>query len=363
MSRVTFPTADSQPFIAELRQRVAEYFETRSLSSKANAAMVAKTVILYTVTFGSYALILTGWFAPLPMLGLAMLMGAGIAGIGFCVAHDALHDAYSRHPVVNHLLGWSFDLVGASSYLWRILHNVVHHTYTNVHGVDEDLEVSVLLRLSPHTRRRAMHRFQHWYGFFAYSLATLNWIFLKDFLYLMRRDLGPFQRRTHSARDLGIMVAWKLFYYTWSIVIPLLVLDVAWWQFLIGYVAMHLTAGAILGIVFQLAHVVEDTEQPLAGPDGRMESAWAVHQMRTTSNFAPRNRWLSWYVGGLNHQIEHHLFPKVCSIHYPAISGIVREVALRHGVPYNEHPTLRAAIRSHREMLRQLGRPPEAKAA
>ena len=363
MSRIIFPTTSCQPFVAELRAGVAEYFESRGLSSKANGAMRLKTVILYGVTFGAYGLILSGWFGPLAMLGFAMLMGAGIAGIGFCVAHDAMHEAYSERRFVNRLLGWSFDLVGASSYLWRLLHNIVHHTYTNVHGVDEDLEVSVLLRLSPHTKRRAMHRFQHWYGFFAYSLTTLSWVFLKDYQYLMRRDLGPFHQRKHSAKDLGIMVAWKLFYYTWSIVIPLLVLDVAWWQFLIGYVAMHLTAGAILGIVFQLAHVVEDTEHLLAGPEGEMENAWAVHQMRTTSNFAPGNRLLSWYVGGLNHQIEHHLFPKICSVHYPAISGIVREVALKHGVPYHEHPTLRAAIHSHRETLRRLGRAPEAQAA
>jgi linoleoyl-CoA desaturase len=363
MSRIVFPTTTAQPFIAELRARVAEYFDTRHISSKANGAMRLKTAILFTVTFGAYGAILSGLLPPPAMLALAMLMGVGIAGIGFCVAHDAAHGAYSERRSVNNLLAWSFDLVGASSYLWRLLHNIVHHTYTNVHGVDEDLEVSVLLRLSPHTKRRAMHRFQHWYGFFAYSLSTLNWVFLKDFTYLMRRDLGPFQQRKHSWKDLGIMAAWKLFYYTWSIVIPLLVLDVPWWQFLIGYVAMHLTAGAILGIVFQLAHVVEDTEHPVAGPEGEMESAWAVHQMRTTSNFARGNRLLSWYVGGLNHQVEHHLFPRVCSIHYPAISGIVREVALKHGVPYHEHPTLRDAIRSHREMLRRLGREPEVKAA
>lgn len=356
MPRVIFPTTDVHPFVAELRQRVGEYFESRHLSTKANAAMIAKTLIMFGVTLGSYGLILSGRFHPLAMLGLAMLMGAGVAGLGFCVAHDALHDAYSSNRRVNRTLGWTFDFLGASSYVWRILHNVVHHTYTNVHGVDEDLEVSGLLRLSPHTPRKGIHRFQHLYCFFAYSLSTLNWVFMKDYHYLVRRDIGPFEQRGHRRRDLVTMVAWKLFYYTWTILIPLLVLKLAWWQFLIGYVAMHLTAGTILGVVFQLAHVVEDTKHPLADDTGHMERAWAIHQMATTSNFARRSRWLSWYVGGLNYQVEHHLFPKVCSIHYPAISGIVHEVATKHGVPYHEQPTLFAAIRSHRAMLKRLGR-------
>ncbi len=356
MPRVIFPTTDSNPFATEVRQRVAEYFESRHLSPKANAAMVVKTVILFAVTFGSYGLILSGRFAPLAMLGLAMLMGVGVAGLGFCVAHDALHDAYSLSRRLNRMLGWTFDLLGASSYLWRILHNVVHHTYTNVQGVDEDLEVSGLLRLSPHTPRKGIHRFQHLYCFFAYSLSTLNWVFMKDYGYLARRTLGPFEQRRHRKRDLGAIVAWKLLYYAWTIVIPLLVLKLAWWQFVIGYLAMHLTAGTILGVVFQLAHVVEDTQHPLANGEGRMERAWAVHQMATTADFARRSRWLSWYVGGLNFQVEHHLFPKVCSVHYPALSGIVREVAAKHGVPYHEHPSLWAAIRSHRETLKRLGR-------
>ncbi len=356
MPRVIFPTTDSHPFAFELKQRVAEYFDSRRLSPKANAAMIAKTVILFSVTIGSYGLILSGQFHPLAMLGLAMLMGAGVAGLGFSVAHDALHDAYSSSRSVNQTLGWTFDFLGASSYVWRILHNVVHHTYTNVHGVDEDLEVSGLLRLSPHTPRKAIHRFQHLYCFFAYSLSTLSWVFFKDYHYLARGDIGPFRHRAHRRRDLAIMVAWKLFYYAWTIVIPVLILKIAWWQFLIGYVAMHLTAGTILGVVFQLAHVVEDTQHPLADGAGHMERPWAVHQMATTSNFARGSRWLSWYVGGLNFQVEHHLFPKICSIHYPAISGIVYEVAAKHGVPYHEHPSLWAAIRSHRAMLKRLGR-------
>jgi hypothetical protein len=122
----------------------------------------------------------------------------------------------------------------------------------------------------------------------------------------------------------------KLLHYGWTIVLPLMVLRIHWWQFLIGYLAMSLTAGAILGLIFQLAHVVEGTDYPLPDAQGAMEHTWLIHQMMTTSNFAPRNLLLSWYVGGLNYQIEHHLFPKVCSVHYPAVSQIIRFWTVRN---------------------------------
>jgi linoleoyl-CoA desaturase len=285
-----------------------------------------------------------------------------MAGIGFAVAHDALHGAYSDNPRVNQLIGYTFDLIGANGYMWKITHNVIHHTYTNVHGVDEDLTVSPLLRLSPHAEWKPIHRFQHWYAFFAYGFSTLFWVFVKDYKYFMQKNLGPYTNKTHPKSEWATLFIMKIVYYTWSIVVPLLVLDVAWWQFAIGYVAMHLTAGLILGVVFQLAHSVEGPAFPLPDERGVMEHAWAVHEMETTSNFGRHNALLNWYVGGLNFQIEHHLFPKVCSIHYPAISDIVREVAAKHGIRYNEHRTLREAVRSHYRMLKRLGQPPESSA-
>lgn len=335
---------------------MAEYFAARGISDKANAAMIVKTVLLLGGTVAVYLTILFGGLGPWPMLGLAALMGVGVAGVGFAVSHDALHGAYSRHPVVNKLLGLSFDLFGANGYMWKITHNVIHHTYTNIHGVDEDLTVSPLLRLSPEAPVHPIHRWQHLYGFAAYSTSTLFWVFVKDFKYFLKRDLGPYRDKKHPPAEVLNLVVMKLVYYGWSIVLPLLVLDIAWWQFAIGYAVMHLTAGTILGIVFQLAHVVEGTEHPLPNELGEMEAAWLVHEMETTSNFARGNRVLSWYVGGLNFQVEHHLFPRICSVHYPAISPIVERVAARHGIAYNAQPTFRAAVASHYRMLRQLGR-------
>ena len=354
--RVSFGCRDAAEFVAELKQRVGDYFISRGISDKANAAMIFKTVVVLTLTFGAYGLILSNRFTPWEMLGLAIVMGIGLAGTGFCVSHDALHGAYSSNPKINRIIGFTFDIMGANGYLWKITHNVIHHTYTNIPGIDEDLDVSPLIRLSPYSEWKWFHRFQHVFAFFAYSFSTLFWVFVKDYKYFLKRDLGPYRNKKHPKSELAVMLSGKVTHYGYTIVIPLIVLHVAWWQFAIGYLAMHLTAGLILGVVFQLAHVVEGTAYPELPADGEMTEPWVVHEMRTTSNFARKNRLVCWYVGGLNFQVEHHLFPRVCSIHYPAISDIVCEVAEKYGVPYNQHPTMLAAIASHYRMLKRLGR-------
>jgi linoleoyl-CoA desaturase len=352
---ITFPNRDYTGFVEEVKQRVAEHFDSRGISRHATPGMVLKTVVLLGLTFLPYGLALTNRFSPLVMLGFAVAMGVGLAGIGFAISHDALHGAYSANPRINALLGRTFDLLGANGYMWKITHNVIHHTYTNIDGVDEDLAVSPLLRLSPGAPLRRVHRYQHLYGLAAYSMSTIFWVFIKDFKYFFQKDLGPYKDKTHPRAEWVNLFASKLVYYGWSIVIPLLVLNIPWWQFAIGYLVMHLTAGFILGVIFQLAHVVEGPEYPVPDGAGRMEDAWLVHEMETTANFARKSRLLSWYVGGLNFQIEHHLFPKTCSVHYPAISSIVKETAAKYGVPYYDQPTLMAAVRSHLRMLKKLG--------
>jgi linoleoyl-CoA desaturase len=334
---------------------VDEYFTARGQSPKANAGMVFKTVCMLSLTFVPYALILSGWFSPLAMLGLAALSGLGMAGIGFAVAHDALHGAYSDNPTVNRVLGWTMDLIGGSSYLWRTTHNVIHHTYTNIHGADEDLVVSPLLRLSPHAERKWFHRFQHWYAIPLYAMTTIFWVFVKDYKYLAAKDLGPYPDKKHSARDLVGVAIGKAVYYGWSVVLPLVLIPLPWWQIVIGMLVAHAVAGVALGVIFQLAHVVEETTHPEPSEKGAMPQSWVVHELATTANFAPRNTLLGWYVGGLNFQVEHHLFPKVCSVHYQALSEITRELAQKHGLPYNSHVTLAEAIGSHLRTLKEFG--------
>jgi linoleoyl-CoA desaturase len=360
--KLFFPP-DEPAALLEMKRRVREFFDARGRSDKANASMILRTCVMLGVPAAAYALILTNSVPPLGMLALAILMGVGMAGIGFGVGHDALHESYSHRGSVNRVLGLAMDMVGGSSYMWRLGHNIVHHTYTNIAGVDGDVAGSGPFRHAPTAEWRPHHRYQHLFCIPLYAFATLNWVFIKDYKDIFKSRWGALPPRTHRRRDIAAMLALKCVHYTWSIVVPLLVLEVSGWQFLIGYLAMHFTAGMILGLVFQLAHIVEGSAFPEPGKDGAMSASWLAHQLDTTANFANGNRLLTWYVGGLNHQIEHHLFPRVCSTHYPAICKIVQDVAREHGLRYHHYPTFLAALRAHLRWLKTLGTPDAAVAS
>ncbi len=359
-TRISFKGDGKKNFVRELKSEVNAYFEENDLSKHANARMITKTITLLTIYFGAYALIMSGSLGIWSMAALCFVMGIGMAGIGFSISHDALHGAYSSNKTVNQLLGYTFDLMGANSYIWKITHNIIHHTYTNIYEHDEDLEVAEFIRLSPNAEYKPVHRAQHILAFFAYGFATLFWAFVKDYKYFLQSSLGPYEDKTHPLKEWVMLFITKIMYYGYTLVLPYMLLPVTWWQVAIGFLILHFTAGIILGVIFQLAHVVEETEHPTENEEGNIENAWMVHQLETTSNFAHDNKLLCWYIGGLNYQIEHHLFPQICSVHYPEISSIVRDVAEKYGHPYNYHETLGVAIKSHYETLKEFGNPANA---
>jgi linoleoyl-CoA desaturase len=332
------------------------YFSARGLSEKGDYRVWVRAAVVTAMVFVPYGLILglglTGWGG----LVLCLLIGAGMAGMGFAMAHDGQHGAMSERPFLNRLAGLTFDVMGVSGYFWRLTHNRIHHMFTNMPGLDEDIAVTPLVRMSPARPRHAIHRFQHIFAFPIYALLTLSWVVMKDYLYLLRRRMGPFEPVPTPRSIVATVLAGKLVNYTWTIVIPCLVLRPTVGQFFAGYLAVHLTASLILSVVFQLAHHVEATTYPIP-VGGRSEDTWAVHQLRTTSNFARDNRFLGWYLGGLNFQVEHHLFPNICSIHYKALSPIVEACARRHGLPYHSAPSMWAALCSHTRRLKELGAP------
>jgi linoleoyl-CoA desaturase len=335
-AKIKFNNASQADFISELREQVAAYFKKNKISQYANGAMVVKTIALFSITFGAYGLIVSNMLSAWGMLGMAILMGAGTAGIGFSVQHDANHGAYSKNAHVNRILGYSLNLIGGNAFTWKIQHNILHHTFTNIYDMDEDLDAGIVVRLSPNAPHRPHHKYQHYFAFLAYGLVTLMWYLVKDFKKIKRYNGGSNSgyQKAHPVSEYVILAVSKILYTFYMIVIPLWVLPISWWQFVIGFVAMHLTTGVILSVVFQLAHVVEGPDQPLPDHEGKIDNVWAVHQLQTTSNFAMDNAFINWYVGGLNFQIEHHLFPKICSIHYPALSSITQEVAKKYAQPY-----------------------------
>lgn len=316
---------------------------------------------MYVLYFLPYALIVSGVITSSFLLILmVVIMSLGLGGIGLSVMHDANHGAYSKRNWINSLLGYSLNLVGANSFSWKMQHNVLHHTYTNVHEEDEDISPRGVIRMSPHSDWKFIHKFQHIYAWFLYGLMTIIWMVLNDFKRLVRyhRNGLAKKHKANIAKEWIILIITKLVYVGYIFIIPVVFTDLSWWQILIGIFIMHYIAGFMLAIIFQPAHVIEGTEFPLPNEDHALENNWAIHQLLTTTNFGNKSRWFSWYVGGLNFQIEHHLFPNVCHVHYRKISGIVKATAHEFGIPYKSARTFLGALRGHARLLKQLGMRP-----
>lgn len=356
---IRFVDPKKSDFFQTLRQRVEHYFTANKISRNADRSMVVKTIIMISLHVLPFLAIL---IFPMPLwadLLLWAFMGIWMAGIGMSVMHDANHGSYSSNQKVNEWLAHSINLVGGAGFNWRLQHNILHHTYTNVDGKDEDIDAKLLLRFNPHIKRKPHHRLQYIYAFFLYSILTLYWVTAKDFIQFFNytrngtSNASPKKKRIALAK----IIILKLVYFSVFFILPIFVASISFWQVLIGFLVMHIVSGLILSVIFQLAHTVEGTSYPLPNETGNIENDWAIHQLNTTANFAKRSKWLSWYVGGLNFQVEHHLFPRICHIHYPAISEIVKKTAEEYNIPYLENKTMIAAVRSHITMLKHFGAP------
>ncbi|SDK28662.1 linoleoyl-CoA desaturase [Catalinimonas alkaloidigena] len=364
-SKVRFVSSQKTEFFPILRKRVDQYFRDHNLSQKGNEKVILKTIVMFALYFVPYFMIISGAFPLGVMWLLALVMGLGIAGIGLAVMHDANHGTLSDHAWINRFFGYSLNVIGGNAFTWKVQHNVLHHTYTNIHEMDEDLDAGIIVRLSPHAPHYYLHRYQHIYAFMLYGLVTLSWVLFKDFIKITRYNkMGlTAKQRANASVEVGVIILTKLLYVAYMVVLPLVLLDITWWQFLIGFMTMHLTAGLILSLVFQTAHVVEETLHPQVNAEGCIENQWAIHQLVTTANFSRKNRLLSWYVGGLNYQVEHHLFPNINHIHYRPLSEIVKATAAEFDLPYHDQPTFLKAIRSHARLLKELGKPVPAVAS
>ncbi|MDP4935020.1 MAG: acyl-CoA desaturase [Salibacteraceae bacterium] len=352
-----FDRQSNAEFYKTLRKRVNDYFSDNNISRTANAAMVIKTISLIVLYLAPFVLMLTAQVtAWVPFLGLWLLMGLGAAGIGFSVMHDANHGAYSTSKTINRILGNLMNILGANSSIWKLQHNVLHHSFTNIDGADEDIDAPSFLRFSPHQAAKPIHKYQHIYAWPLYGFMILLKVLYTDFTQAFHyRKIKLLTSRKEFTTLLAKISFWKVIYFGTFVVLPMAVLPVPFWQVLVGFLVMHYVVGLAMAVIFQSAHVMPETAFPAAPLSGKMDNNWAVHQMMTTTNFAPNNKILSWYVGGLNFQVEHHLFPSICHIHYQDISKIVKATAEEYGIPYHQIKSFRATIAEHAKMLYLLG--------
>jgi len=354
-------TDHGHAFIQELRDRVDAYFEKKRISRYGNAELITGSAIMFAFYIGPYLLMVSGLVPSTLLIFFCwLIMGFGMAGVGMVLMHDANHGSLSKNRHLNRWMGKSLYLLGGYPPNWRQQHNTLHHGFTNIEGMDEDISPPGILRISPHRKLKKIHRYQFLYAWVLYGLMTLSWITLKDFRQLSRyRKAGVhLTQKNNYNRMMADLIFTKALYYFIFLVVPIIYLPIPWYLTVLFFVIMHMVCGIILGTVFQTAHVVPATAFPLPDAQGNLKTDWAVHQLSATSDFAPGNRLLSWYIGGLNYQVEHHLFPNISHVHYPHIAPLVRETAKKYDLSYHWQPSFSAAVYAHLKMLRTLGRNP-----
>lgn len=355
MATPKFLNVQGSTFHQELKSRVNNYFAETNKSSTGNFSLYFKAVLFWLCYVALYVHVV--FFTPAYWIAIleCLTMGGLTAAIGFNVMHDGGHGSFSKSKFWNKIAGFSVNALGASGIMWNNKHNIIHHTYTNIDGVDDDIEIKPMLRMCSTQKKYFIHRFQHIYVWFLYTLLLLVWVFESDYRKYFKQKVGPVPIKKMSTFEHVAFWVAKIGYAFMMIALPIYLLGFLPW--LIGFLTLSMFAGFILSIVFQLAHTVEETAFPTPDEDSnKIENEWAIHQIETTANFATKNRLISWLVGGLNFQIEHHLFPKISHVHYPAISKIIKNTCEEFNVKYIEYKRMRDAVISHALYLKKMGR-------
>jgi len=355
--KVKFVNVDKSDFFPTVKKRVENYFAANCKSTHANGFMIFKAIFCLGILTAAYFLLILGKFDLPVIFSLWIIIGFFTAFSAVNVCHDAIHGALSGNKNVNKIFWPVFAILGASPYVWSIMHNIAHHTYPNIEGHDEDIEqMPILLRMSPNQKLKKIHRHQYWFAFLLYGLTSLSWVFIKDYKKFFQKKIGNCDNMHHPKIEYFNLFFYKALYYTIYLIIPIIMIEIPWWQVVLGFLVLHFFEGFTLAIIFMLAHIVEEAHFPIPDEDGKIKNAWAVHQLYTTVDFARNSAFVSFFTGGLNFQIEHHLFPQICHIHYKPISEIVQKTAYEYNIPYFENPTFFGAIRSHIRLLKKFGR-------
>jgi linoleoyl-CoA desaturase len=353
MAKVSFNNK-GQIFFSTLKKSVDQYFIQNNLKKTGNWKLYLKTAILIPLSVGIYIFLLLGNYSAVAGILLTFILGLGLVAIAFNIMHDSCHGSYSSKKWVNDLFSYTMNALGSNAYMWKIKHNVIHHTYTNVDGIDDDIAKSPVLRLCPSQKWVPAHKYQFVYMFFLYSLSTILWAWVTDFITYVSRKMVVTEMKMNFKEHFLFWLT-KLLYFGFYALLPILL--VGWQTWLVGYLILNVTMGITLSMVFQLAHIVEKTEFEEAGEKPKqLETEWAIHELRTTANFAPKNKVVTWFAGGLNFQVEHHLFPKISHVHYKELSKIVKDHCEKFDIPYHSYPKMRQAVLSHIKVMKQLGK-------
>jgi linoleoyl-CoA desaturase len=341
-------------FHATLKTRIQQYFDNTAKATTGNTALFIKGAIFVVAFIALYIHLV--FFTPNIWVCIleCVALGGLTAGIGFNVMHDGAHGSFSKYGWVNKVAAFTLNVLGGSSFMWNVKHNIIHHAYTNVEGLDDDIDIQPWMRMTTLQKKYKFHKYQYLYFWILYSLLYVFWIFVLDYQKYFKQRIGAMAIKKMKVQDHLIFWGFKIFHLFTFIFLP--IYTTTFLSFLVGFLIFTTVAGFTLSIVFQLAHTVEHTHFPVADEaTNKFEDEWAVHQIKTTANFATQSKLVSWLVGGLNFQIEHHLFPKISHIHYPQISKIIKEVCAEFDLKYIEYKRLHTAFFSHVRFLKRMG--------
>ncbi len=342
-------------FHKELKMRVDDYFKNNNLSKTGGWRILIKTLFILGLATTSYISLLFYAESWQMVLVWAFLFAQAYVLIGFNIMHDSVHGSFSKSRILNKVLGYSLNMIGGSQRLWYHKHNVLHHTYTNIAGVDTDLESDGLLRLSPNQEWRPWHRLQIIYALPVYCLLTLSMVLWTDYSKFFSNRIGPYKLPKATFSEVSLFFITKGLYFFYTLVLPMFFHPVLT---VIGvFVLVHCILGLTFSVVFQLAHTVDENDFPVAQiPENIIENEWAIHQVETTANFSPKSTLANWYMGGLNFQIEHHLFAKISHVHYRKLSKIVNQTCQDFGIKYTSYSTMFKAFGTHFRFLYDMGK-------
>lgn len=344
--------SDDHSFQKDCRLLREKFFKEKGVNYTGNWKLYSKSLIIGFGFILLYSLIVFTSISIWIKVLLLIPFGINVAMIGFNIMHDGGHDSFSSQRWVNIITANSLNILGGSAHIWNVKHNQVHHTNTNVHGHDNDID-NTIIRVHPEQEYHWYHKFQHIYGPFAYSLSYLFWIYYQDIAKYSKGHVCGYPLRFSFWQHVIFWLS-KFIHITIFILIPLI-----WYsgfQVFIGYLLFTMTTGLLISFVFQLAHVVPKANMVTAIDNKFVESNNKIHQVMTTCNFSTKSRFWTWICGGLNFQIEHHLYPEVSHIHYPSLQKEVKDLFKRHNLEYNEYDTIISAIWAHLATLWRFGR-------
>lgn len=340
-------------FSRALKEKTNQYFKDTFQKRTGNRKIFLKAAILLSTFVLLYSILVfvqPHWFVSVL---LCILFGINLAAIGFNIMHDAGHNSFSENKKLNTFLSYSLNLMGGNIYFWKLKHNIAHHTYTNIDGEDHDIEVK-FMRIHHDQKLRKHHRYQRFYFPLLYGVSYLAWIFYQDYEKYFRQRMGVTSDKFQFPLS-EKLIFWtsKIFHFILFVIIP--VFTVGWLVTLVGILIAGAVCGMSLATVFQLAHVVEETEFKTID-QSKVEEEWMIHQIQSTANFSTKSKVLTWILGGLNYQVEHHLFPKVSHVHYPALNRIVRQTCQEYNIKYNEFRSFWAAFQSHVQVIHAMSK-------